>query len=75
VSSFGERDLETAVIAIPIFLYDGFAISGLRTRLTPVRIEQIGPLLVAKAEALSKLLEGIAPTATGSGANAPGVRS
>ena len=59
-ASFGEHDPETAAVAAPVFSFEGLAgavsISGPRTRLTPQRAKEVGPLLVAKAEAISKLL-------------------
>jgi DNA-binding IclR family transcriptional regulator len=68
-ASFGESDPETAAMAAPVFSSDGLAgaltISGPRTRLTPDRAAEIGPLIVAKAEALSTLLGAASPlTAT-----------
>jgi DNA-binding IclR family transcriptional regulator len=59
-TSFGEADLETADVAAPVYSFDGLAgavsISGPRTRLTPERVAQFSPLLMAKAAALSSLL-------------------
>jgi len=67
LASFGERDPETAAVAAPVFSHDGLAgalgISGPRTRLTPKRAAEIGPVVLAKAEALSKLLGGVLPEA------------
>lgn len=67
-ASFGESDPEMAVIAAPVFGSDGLAgalsISGPRTRLTPERAAEIGPLIVAKAEALSTLLGAASPLTT-----------
>jgi DNA-binding IclR family transcriptional regulator len=64
-ASFGESDPEMAVIAAPVFSSDGLAgalsISGPRNRLTPARAAEIGPLIVAKAEALSTLLGAASP--------------
>jgi len=64
-TSFGESDPETADVAAPIYSFDGLAgavsISGPRTRLTPERVAEFGPLLMDKAEALSKLLGAAAP--------------
>ena len=58
--SFGERDPETAAVAAPVFNHEGLAgaisISGPRTRITTERAAEIGPLVVERAEALSKLL-------------------
>jgi DNA-binding IclR family transcriptional regulator len=62
--SFGERDPETAAIAAPVFNHEGLvgalSISGPRTRLTPERAAEISPLILAQAEALSKILGGAA---------------
>jgi DNA-binding IclR family transcriptional regulator len=64
-ASFGESDPETAAMAAPVFSCDGLAgaltISGPRTRLTPDRAAEIGPLIIAKAEALSTLLGAASP--------------
>ena len=58
--SFGERDPETAAIAAPVFSHQGLAgalsVSGPRTRITPERVADMGPLVVERADALSKLL-------------------
>jgi DNA-binding IclR family transcriptional regulator len=65
-ASFGESDPEAADVAAPIYGFDGLAgavsISGPRTRLTPERVAEFGPLLMAKAEGLSKLLGAAMPT-------------
>jgi DNA-binding IclR family transcriptional regulator len=65
-ASFGESDPETADIAAPIFSLDGLvgavSLSGPRTRITPERAREFGPLLMAKAEVLSKLLGATLPT-------------
>jgi DNA-binding IclR family transcriptional regulator len=59
-TSFGENDPETAAVAAPVFGYDSLAgallISGPRTRLTRERAAEMGPMIVEKAEALSRLL-------------------
>ena len=69
LASFGERDPETAAVAAPVFSHDGLAgavgISGPRTRLNPKRAAEVSPILLAKAEALSKLLGGTLPGAAG----------
>jgi DNA-binding IclR family transcriptional regulator len=58
--SFGERDPETAAVAAPVFGHDGLvgaiSISGPRTRITPEFVADIAPRLVARSEALSRLL-------------------
>jgi DNA-binding IclR family transcriptional regulator len=68
-TSFGESDPETADVAAPIYGFDGLAgavsISGPRTRLTPERVAEVGPLLMAKALVLSKLLGAALPAAPG----------
>jgi DNA-binding IclR family transcriptional regulator len=62
--SYGERDPETAAVAAPVFNHEGIvgalSVSGPRTRITPERVAGIGPTVVERAEALSRLL-GAAP--------------
>lgn len=64
-ASLNEHDPEMAAVAVPVFSCDGLAgavsISGPRTRLTPERVAEVGPLLMGKAQALSKLLGGTPP--------------
>jgi DNA-binding IclR family transcriptional regulator len=70
-ASFGESDPEIADVAAPIYSFDGLvgavSISGPRTRLTPDRVAEFAPLLMVKAEALSKLLGAVMPTTMSSG--------
>jgi DNA-binding IclR family transcriptional regulator len=67
LASFGERDPETAAVAAPVFSHDGLAgalgISGPRTRLTPKRVAEVGPIVLEQAETLSKLMGGTLPEA------------
>jgi DNA-binding IclR family transcriptional regulator len=62
MTSFGERDAETAAMAVPVFSPDGLVgaltISGPRSRLTPQRMTEIGPVLVSEAQVLTRLLGG-----------------
>lgn len=64
VTSFGERDPETAAIAVPVFAHDGvigaLTISGPRSRLTADYFREISPLLLDEASALSRILGGSA---------------
>lgn len=63
--SQSEADPETASVAAPVFDGAGLAgaltISGPRTRLTTEVAQDLAPLLMAKAEALSKVLGGVLP--------------
>jgi DNA-binding IclR family transcriptional regulator len=67
LASCGERDPETAAVAAPVFFHGGLAgalgISGPRARLTLKRVAEIGPIVLAQAETLSKLLGGTFPEA------------
>jgi DNA-binding IclR family transcriptional regulator len=60
--SMGERDPETAALAAPVFAEAGLAgaltISGPRARLTPERLAEIAPQVVAQARRLTALLGG-----------------
>nr|WP_087573486.1 IclR family transcriptional regulator [Sphingomonas sp. CDS-1] len=60
--SSAEHDPETAALAAPVFDTDGLAgaltISGPSFRLTPARARELGSLLLAQAETLSRLLGG-----------------
>jgi len=62
-ASFGERDAETAAIAVPVFgpreqLIGAISISGPVTRFAPDALARMGPSLVAAAHSLSERLGG-----------------
>jgi DNA-binding IclR family transcriptional regulator len=65
--SQSEQDPESASIAAPVFdgegLVGALTISGPRTRLTGEAAQELAPRLMAKAEALSKVLGGALPSA------------
>jgi DNA-binding IclR family transcriptional regulator len=62
MTSFGERDPETAAGAVPVFGPDGLVgaltISGPRTRITPEFVAEIGPMLFNEGRSLSRRLGG-----------------